>query len=206
MRILMRTVLAVLAVFLLQSLGVAGTLMVASSGIFSSGAPSTTWSAPNASWSFSFNVSDTPVPVSGSDDSFGFDVPFSNFTYTLAGGDVVTTPLRIRFWSSPGILDVYFLEQSSPPVSDDLPATGFDIMGAPAFSGTSSTPTILAGSYPASGAMFYHGGAAADFFEAVTVNIAAPPVDSSVPEPATLTMVGAGFCLLGWIRRSRKVS
>jgi hypothetical protein len=201
MRMFVRAVLVLSTVWCaLQSLVLAGTLTVASSGMFSSGAPTTTWSAPSTSWSFSFNVSDTPVV--SNPDSNGFDVPFSSFSYVLGGGSVATTPARIRFFSSiaNGLLEVNFVDTAVPP--DGSPGTGFAFNGAPAFSVSTFNPTILAGSYPATGAFFYSGGNPVDGFSGAVVNITA--AQSSVPEPATFATVVAACCLFGWMRRGQK--
>lgn len=204
MRMFLRAVLASSAVCLLQAVGVAATLMVASSGVFSNSGtvPTTTWSAPNTSWSFNFNVPD--VPVAGNPTVNGFDVPFSNFTYHLGAGTVVTTPARIRFFTSGigGLLSVEFVDTASP--QDGSPDTGFEFTGLQAFSGTTANPTILTGAYPANPANFLSGGSVKDSFSGVTVNITA--TGSSTPEPATLAMAAIACCLFGWMRRRQSLS
>ena len=199
MRILVRSVLAVSAVYLLQAVSGAATLMVASSGVFSNGAPTTTWSVPNASWFFSFNVPD--VPVAGNPTGDGFDVPFTNFTYHLGAANIVTNPARIRFFSSAigGLLSIEFVDTANP--QDGSPDTGFEFTGLQAFSGTTSNPTILTGADPANPANFLSGGIAKDGFSGVTVNITA----TGAPEPATLAMAALACCLFGWMRHRQSV-
>src|SRR5579871_6722101 len=199
MRMLVRAVLVASAGFVLQSLSLAGTLTVSSSGMFSSGAPITTWSAPSTTWSFSFNISSTPG-VSNA-DSNGFDTTFSAFSYSLGGGSVATTPTRIRFFSTAasGLLEINFVDGSMPEANPD---TGFIFSGSQAFSGSTSSPTVLANSYPSTGAFFYSAGSPVDSFPGAIVNIMATAGGaSSVPEPATLTLVAAGLLLAGWMRR-----
>jgi hypothetical protein len=199
MRIYLRAVLAFGAVCLLQTVSFAATLMVAGSGIFSGSAPTTTFSAPNTTWSFSFNVSD--VPVVANPTANGFDVPFSSFTYHLGAGTVATTPARIRFFTSGigGLFNIDIADTLSPP--DGNPVTGFEFSDGQAFSGTTANPTILTGAYPATSASFISGGAVADSFSGVTVNITA----TGTPEPATLAMAAIACCLFGWMRHRQSV-
>lgn len=200
MRMLVRAVLVASAGFVVQPLSLAGTLTVSSSGMFSSGAPVTTWSAPSTTWSFSFNISSTPGV--SNPDANGFDTTFSAFSYSLGGGSVATTPTRIRFFSTAasGLLEVNFVDGSMPEANPD---TGFIFSGSQAFSGSTSSPTVLVNSYPSTGAFFYSAGSPVDSFPGAIVNItaAAGGGSSSVPEPATLALVTAGMLLAGWMRR-----
>jgi len=207
MRMSVRAVQAVGALCLLQPLVLAGTLTVASSGVFSGGVPTTSWSAPGDSWAFSFTVSDTPA-VSNV-DSFGFDVTSASFSYVLGGVTVATTPARIRFFDAGagGLLSINFVDTSSPP--DGFPVTGLVFDGAAAFSNTTANPTIVAGSYTASGGAFYAGGPAVQDLTGDVVNIStaasAPGPGPAVPEPTTLATAAVACCLFGWMRRKEKI-
>jgi hypothetical protein len=196
MRLFVQAALIINAAFIASPLVLGGTLTVASSGMFSNTAPTTTWSAPSTSWSFSFNVSNTPT-VSNV-DSFGFDATYSGFSYLLGGGNVASTP-RIRFFTSiaGGLFSIYFVDSSI----DGVPGTGFVFNGGQAFSNTTAAPTILTG-VPTTGAFFYAGGQVVDSFAGDVVNITAP---GSAPEPVSLALVAAGCCLFGWMRRRQRV-
>lgn len=195
MRKFVRTILVLTSVSFFQSVVSAGTLTVIGSGTFSSTAPNTIWSAPSSAWSFSFIVPE--IPSVSNTDPFGFDITFSNFMYHLGTASVVTTPTRIRFFTTAlgGLLNINFVDTSAPPDGD--PVTGFEFGGAQAFSGLTANPTILTDAYPAS-AQFFSAGGLADAFSG-TVNIT--PAASSTLEPATLGMTAAACCFFGWIRR-----
>jgi hypothetical protein len=170
--------------------------------MFSSGAPTTTFSAPSTAWFFSFNVSSGPL-VGGNPDSNGFDVAFTNFTYQLGAANVVTTPARIRFFCQSitcpfGLFNVDILATAMP---DDNPITGFEFSGAQAFSGSTSSPTILTGAYSTTAPTNFFSGDSTtvkDFFSGAAINITAP---TGTPEPATFAMVAAACGLLAWMRR-----
>src|ERR1039458_2317740 len=76
----------------------ADMLLVSESGTWGSTVPTSTYTAPNASFSYSFLVDSNPS-VSSYETGLGFEAPFSSFTYTLAGNTVATTPVSIGWYS-----------------------------------------------------------------------------------------------------------
>lgn len=203
MRGLVRAFLLLSALCSAHSWVLAGTLAVASAGVFSSAVPTTTWSAPSTSWSFNFSVSDTPAVSIATVTDVGFDVPFDSFSYFLGGSAVATTPGRIRFFvdTANGLLSVNLVDTLDPP--DGVPDTGFVFFGAQAFLGMTTSPAILTGSYAATGGVFYAASLPKDDLSNDVVDITSTgSVAPEVPEPTNLGIVaGACCCLFGWMRR-----
>jgi hypothetical protein len=203
MRVLMRTFLLFSASCAVPSGVLAGTLTVASAGIFSNGVPVSTWSAPSTSWSFNFNISDTPV-VSNA-NSVGFDVPFSNFSYFVGGAQIAVTPGRIRFFTgnAGGLLTVNLVDGGTP---DGIPDTGFVYSGDQAFIGSTSSPTVSAGTYTAKNGVFYvSGGQPSDDLTGTLVNInLTGSTVPAVPEPGSLALMAGGYALFWSMRRASK--
>ena len=203
MRMFLRAMMALSALCLLQSLVLAGTLTVASSGVFaSSGIPTTTWSAPSDTWSFSFSILDTPV-VSNA-DSVGFDIPITGFSYLLNGG-LTPTPARIRFFvlAGGGLFQINFVDTSTPP--DGFPGTGFVFDGPQAFLNTTANPSIPVAAYTPTGVFFYSGGTVASQGNVTNTGVNITSSGSGVPEPGTCAIVAAACCLFGWMRRGQKI-
>jgi hypothetical protein len=201
MRLLLRILLSLV---LIQSVISGATLMVASSGIFSSGAPTTTWSKASVPWSFSFDVSSTPTTANSNVN--GFDVTFSNFSYQLNGSSVATTPVRVRFFVSGfnGGFNLEFQDTVIPPDGD--PQTGFEFSTAAAlFSGPTSSPTMQTGPYTASAGVFFASGMLSDSFESVGGNITVDSQGQATPEPATLATAVAACAVFAWMCRRRKL-
>jgi len=142
------------------------------------------------------------MPVVSNSNGFGFDVPFSNFSYLLGGGPVTGTPGRVRFFvdSANGLLAVNLVDTGSPP--DGVPDTGFVFFGAQAFTGTTNSPTILTGSYAATGGVFYsNGGQPTDDLSGSVVSISlTDSAGPAVPEPSSLAIVASACCLFLWLR------
>ncbi len=170
------------------------------SSIFQSGAPVTQFTAPGATWAFSFTVDSNPTPsqVTGA----GFDVTFSNFNYTLNGVVVNITP-EIRFFSADfgGMMDIGFVKASQ---LDMDPVTGLAFCGPSIFTGSTSAPTLQAGTYLSDGGVFWSGSSPVQSLSG-TVVLGEPM--SGVPEPNTIfEILGAGVCFMasGIMRRLRR--
>ena len=184
-----------------QMAALAGQLMVSSGGQFSGSVSTTPYSAPNATWSFSFSVADTPSV--SNPDGIGFDVPYTGFTYVLNGSTSFPTPARIRFFTfaAGGLVSVNFVDDGNP---DDFPTTGFVFDGAAAFTGTTSAPTIVPMVYTASSGTFYPNGQPCNP-AASCQDLTNTVVDiTAVPEPGTLMILAAACGLLGWMRQTRR--
>jgi hypothetical protein len=119
----------------------AGILSVSASGQFSSSDFASQFVEPDGLFSLSFNIDSSPVPVDGTVTSLGFDVPFTNFYYTLNNMPVIVNPSEIRFNSidNGGLFDVVF--------GTGLGATIFDFQGVQAFSETTASPAFSEGTY-----------------------------------------------------------
>jgi hypothetical protein len=77
--------------------------LVSETGTFAANAPTTTESAPNATFSYSFLIDSTPAinfvtNFTGAD--CGFDAPISDFKYTLNGAPVALTFPDVEFFGS----------------------------------------------------------------------------------------------------------
>ena len=214
MRLFVRVLITLTALSFMQSLVFAGSLTVTSSGVFNDGVITTTWSAANTSWFFSFDVADTPAVTNvESDPDLAFDITdaVSNFTYMLNGAPVVTIPARIRFFTLGfgGLFDLNLIDTVSPP--DGNPDTGFvfsdSSLDGQAFSGATAAPTILPGFYTATtNSAFYSGGTSMQDLTGTMVNITSGADSPGVPEPSTFVMAAAACCLFGWKWRGQNAS
>jgi hypothetical protein len=162
--------------------------MISSSGTFSATTPSSAFSEPGDTWSFSFVVDDNPS-VSNVVLGEYFDVSFSAFNYTLNGASVAITPVDIRFFSTVelGMFDICFNETCSGESETD----GFAYTsntGQQMYTGDESAPTMLTGTFTPTGLDVEVGGAG--YLQVVN------DVDSSeIPEPSTLLTLGVGILL-----------
>ena len=166
----------------------ADALLVSESGTWGSSAVTSTWVAPNETWSYSFNVRNNPIASNVSLGHFFF-APFTNFVYTLNGSPVATKPKVIAWFStsSGGLIDIAF----GPGV--------FVVEGAQAYSGSESFPAILSGIYPLRSSSFFVDSTSAS--QPLTGNLNITVV---TPEPSTLLMILMGSALIGAFRFSRR--
>jgi hypothetical protein len=169
----------------------ADTLTVSESGVWDATAPTTTWSAPNESWSFSFLISSTPAVSNVTQNAFGayFDGAYSNFTYTLNGSPVSTAPTEITWFSTGygGLFNVNFAGASFEPEGDQ------------AYTGPESGPTIVAGTYDLG---LYSGVFLGETLLPLTGDaVIADQSASPTPEPSSFFLLGTGLvgltCLAG---------
>lgn len=178
----------------------AESLTVSASGVWNANAPTTTESAANESWSFSFLVSSTPVTSEVNTGNW-FDTTFSNFTFTLNGSTVATTPIELTWYntSQGGLFDLLFSDGDMV------------YYGAQAYSGSESNPTILPGYYPLtpcdaectlySGSQFKFGYWNGSNFESATPLTGDLSI-GAVPEPSSLLLFGTGMLsLAGLVKR-----
>lgn len=145
--------IAALAFLSVQAKGQVWTF--SGSGTWASNAPNSKWTAPNSPWQFSVQLSLSPLPPAPGSGSpccppgaTAFDVYFSNFSYSLNGSPVSTAPLLIGYYTASaggGIL------------LDDFDGlnNGFLLgIGTQLFSGPTTSPTLLTGTFPAGNARF----------------------------------------------------
>ncbi len=187
-------------VFFFESILPAAPLEFLGSSVFQSGAPVTQFTEPEATWAFSFTIDSNLSPSQVTD--VGFDVTFSNFNYTLNGVAVNITP-EIRFFLADfgGMLDINFVQG---PAEDMDPVTGLAFCGPSIFTGSTSAPTLQAGTYLSDGGVFWSGSSPV---QSLSGTVVTGEDTSGVPEPNTIfEILGAGVCFMasGIMRRLRR--
>jgi YD repeat-containing protein len=162
------------------------------SGQFGSGLSADQLAAPDALWALSFDVDANPAAANP--DMFGFDAPFSDFSYMLNGSAVAVSPGEIRFFTSAdgGLFTIFFGPETG--FNNGMPIPEFSFSGEQVFSGTTASPTLIPGSYPVSDVTYSD---ALNFDDegasgTVTITVA----QSTVPEPSTLWLVLLGMVLI----------
>jgi hypothetical protein len=154
---------------------------VSASGEFTSAVSADQLAAPSETWALSFEVDSNPTAAHP--DEFGFDAPFSDFSYTLNGSAVAVTPESIRFYTSSdgGLFTVFFGPESG--FFNGMPIPEFGFSGGQVFSGTTSSPTIIPGSYPISDVTYSDSLNYDDEGASGTVTITG--ASATVPEPSS---------------------
>ena len=173
---------------LVQSAAIGGTVAISGSGTWNANTLVTDVSAPNATWSFSFDVS-SPVPT---DDSTPAAV--TNASYSLNGTPVVSETLTTVTFFDSGFNGMFDLNFSIPHSTGD---TVF-LYGAQVFD--SSSGNLISGSYSAS--------------SDVNLTVGGPPGSGSgtvvigtvttIPEPSSIISGGIAVVALaglGLVRR-----
>ncbi len=129
--------------FLLAMAANASTLTYSDSGVFSASTPTTTFSGPNESWSFSFTADSNPVVLEYGNGGFNF--AYSNFTYSLNGSSLSIMPTAIRFFTGAngGGYFICFVEACGNGSFPDGLGTG----GPQLYKGPNSAPELLPGAY-----------------------------------------------------------
>ena len=189
---------------LLPSCALASTLVVSESGTFAPNTPPTAFSAPGASFSYSFDVSSSPNATVVSLGNY-FNTDFSNFTYTLNGVASVPPVGSITFFSSGynGLYDICFVTACNGANS---PGVGFELVGDQAYLGAENDPTILPGSYAPSEASFVSGSYFGDLTSSSPVVIAPAVITpiGATPELSGITLFGSGLLALFGLLRLRQ--
>jgi hypothetical protein len=125
----------------------ASNITIGAGGTFTAATGTSTFSAPDETWSFSFAVDPQPAVSNASPDNY-FDVAFTDFNYSLNNSPVTITPVDIRFFSASqfGGFNICFITACS--FFDD-PANGLEFEGPQMYQGSTSTPTMLVGDFTA---------------------------------------------------------
>jgi hypothetical protein len=154
---------------------------VSVSGQFSGSDTANSLVAPDGKFSLTFTVDNSPMPVSGSVTSLGFDLPVAGFSYSLNGTNVPVTPSEIRFntGANGGLFDVTF--------GSGLNASEFDFEGAQLFGGTTSAPTFANGNFTFTGLTYSD----PSNFDAQTLSATASV--TATPEPSSIWLMLSGI-------------
>ncbi len=164
----------------------AATLLLSTGGTYSGSTATSSWTAPGATWSVSFNVSSTPT-VNSSISGNNFDTPVTNFVYLLNGSPVSVGPVDVAFYSTAegGLIDIGLFGSSAL----STPANGFVVLGPQAYSGPEASPTILTGAYAETANTLRV--ASTSFSQTLgSITISGPPPATPAPPSLFLTLVG----------------
>jgi hypothetical protein len=192
-----------LSIALIFALAFASTLSatlttMSADGTFSNATPSSAFSGPDDTWSFSFQINTNPV-VSDVDAGQAFDAAVTNFVYLLNGVATTATLADVRFFNSS--VDGGFSICFSPPcVSIDYPTNGLSTTGQQMYTGSELSPTML-NNYTFTSATFV---VCVNNFPVGSVCPNSEPdmeVDVGSPEPSSWLLIGGGFLMLGSLRR-----
>ena len=166
------------------------------SGSYGSTTPTTALSAPNTSFSLSFSIP-TAVNISANDaDSFTTMVPL---TYTLGSLTQTLSGTSISFFSNSfaGGFDIAFQLNGNDYLWEVGAANQL-------YSGTTTNPVLLTGSFPFGTGVFAFNGTGY-LFSPPSGTIVASPV-SAVPEPTSLSLLGTGIVVLAGAIRKKVLS
>jgi len=175
--------LGLVAVLLLGAMSAsADTLAVTEDGVWGADVPTTTWSAPNESWSISFQISSNPAVSKVGQTIYGgyFDGAFSDFNYTLNGA-VVSTSLPEITWYSTGYGGLFNVNWTG---------ASFEPEGDQAYTGSESDPTIVPGTYDLG---LYSGVFLGQDLEPLSGDVVIEEAETPVPEPSSFFLLGTGL-------------
>ena len=164
----------------------ADTLKVSQTGTFSSTTPTTAYSAASGTFSYSFNLASNPVVTSSSTNLF--DPVITDLSYTLNGSTVSIGTISAAFYSNNlgGLLSLCF----NTATCSTSAMNRVDTYGAQAYSGATTSPTILTGSYTTTSAFATVSSKPYALASSSNVDITAVAV---TPEPSSLALLGTGL-------------
>jgi hypothetical protein len=179
----------------------ADSATISQSGVWGSAAPTTNWSAPGDTWTFSFTVPnpDSVTALNGTMEMM--TTAFSDFSYTLNGVAVNIAPADVIFFpsSEDGGFDIDFTAGGTDTTNGIVcsPSTpcSFNTFGDQFFSGNAPNITIQSGSL-----------SAVDFDYTASGDDTNPNGTGTVttaPEPATLSLLALGALALFVIPRRK---
>ena len=171
----------------------AGTILYTDSGTFTASTPSSVFTGPGETWAFSFEAETNPTVLEFG--MGGFDFAYSDFSYLLNGSPVAITPSFIRFFS-PNNGGGFYICFNGTTVQNCTEAMGTGNFVPAVYTGTTSAPTLLTGSFPGElGVAVGSGGAD----EGPTTLIG-----TAVPEPSTLLTLAPFLVALAGRRLYRR--
>lgn len=186
----------------------ADSTTISGSGTWGSGAPITSWSAPNDTWSFSFTLPNpTPVTFFNGDSNELITTAISNFSYTLSGSLVNIPPANIIFFTAAegGGFQIQFtaggFDTTQNFACSVVSFCEFDAFGDQLFTGTAPFITLTAGKilpvdFDQQGTQGSTNGGGAT---GTTTSFTGP---KATPEPTTLSLLALGA--LGILVKTRK--
>jgi hypothetical protein len=191
-----RVILLLATILLAGALCSAGTLTVSASGTWAGGAPTTIESFPGESWSLSFQVASSPVPINFT-TGVQTVVPITNLIFDLNGVPVQTEAIggSVELFTGEGFRLSAFPDGDILQIQD---ATQL-------YSGSEASPTVLPGSYPpgfANNAFLFTN--STGFYNFTSNNIVIA-TDASVPEPSSFLLLGVGLAALAGVAARRIV-
>ena len=168
----------------------ADSTTISLSGVWGGAAPTTDWSAPGDSWSFSFSVPN-PDPVTALNGTMEMmTTSISDFSYTLNGISVNIAAADVIFFpsSEDGGFDIDFTaggtDVTNGIVCSAATPCSLNVFGDQLFSGTAPNITIQPGTLTA--VDFDYTGSGDDTNPNGTGTVTA------APEPATLSLLALG--------------
>jgi hypothetical protein len=178
----------------------ASTLVISGGGTYSSTTPTSSYSAANEPFSFSFDINSNPS-VSGFTSGQDFIAPISNFGFDLNGSPVTVPSVSIAFFAgSQGGLFQFCFGTGCDPTGLTI-TSGLSLSGPQLYSGSESSPTILTGDESETALIIFVAGDAYPLANQTVQSTTAAP---GVPEPSTQALFVAGWLLLAAVALGRK--
>lgn len=182
----MSRLLAVVALF--SSAASAANVTITTGSTYSAGAAVSTYSAPSATWTLTFQVANPPTVVSTGVGTF--TTTYTNGVFTLNGTPIILTGSNVTFQSGGGF-EILLDPATALRQNDEETAE---------FSGSLTSPTIVPGTYPFTVfQLFLYPSGTPIVLALISANVvitAGASSPSPTPLPSTLTLAAIGLALL----------
>ena len=153
----------------------ASTLSVTGTGAFSSTDTSDAFVTPGSTFSLTFLVNSNPVTTSSNSTSLSFDVPVSQFGYSVSGHAVtVSQPTEITFYTA----------GDNGGFAVQFASAEFIFGNAQLFTGTTAAPVFSAGTFSNQNYTFFDN----SNVDSKTASVALAPT----PEPSSVLLLLCG--------------
>jgi PEP-CTERM motif len=210
-RFLQISSLALLFVLPFSTVALADTATIAASGLWGAGAPTSNWSAPGETWSFSMTLSSpTPVSLVAMDPDDLVTTAIISFSYLLNGSAVSIPPEDVQFFAlaEGGGLEIDFSAGGMDTTAGItcgvvIPCT-FELFGDQLYTGGAPNITLQPGSVTAVDFDLTAATVVDGMLEdSGTGSINSFSVTSSAvtPEPTTTSLLAVGVLALMWRRK-----